>query len=175
MAQTFVDGQALGRARSWTVTPALLDTRVSGQLKACTEKVPLTLIDDAPAAFDKRPMMYVDIFKPCWIWEGARLDKGAVLTARITQIPFNFQVGKDRDNIPLHPPATPGGELEVRLGCTGERIAAIPLGDAARNPGLSTVTARLPARAGQADLCLTFTSKTLDPFWVIERVTLKSQ
>jgi len=174
-AQTFVDGQALGRARSWTITPALLDTRVSGQLKACTEKVALTMIDDAPAAFDKRPMMYVDIFNPCWIWEGARLDKGAVLTARITQIPFNFQVGKDRDNIPLHPPATPGGELEVRLGCTGERIAAIPLGDAARNPGLSTVTARLPARAGQADLCLTFTSKTLDPFWVIERVTLKSQ
>ncbi|RRN66023.1 beta-N-acetylhexosaminidase [Caulobacter sp. 602-1] len=174
-AQTFVEGQALGRARSWTITPALLDTRVSGQLKACTEKVPLTLIDDAPAAFDKRPMMYVDIFNPCWIWEDAKLDKGAVLTARITQIPFNFQVGKDRDNIPLHPPATPGGELEVRLGCAGERIAAIPLGDAARNPGLSTVTARLPARAGRADLCLTFTSKTLDPFWVIERVTLKSQ
>jgi hexosaminidase len=174
-AQTFVGGQALGRSRSWTITPALLDTRVSGQLKACTEKVPITMIDDAPAALDKRPMMYVDIFNPCWIWQGAKLDKGAVLTARITQIPFNFQVGKDRDGIKLHPPATPGGELEVRMGCDGERIAAIPLGDSAKNPGLSTITTRLPARAGQADLCLTFTSKTLDPFWVIERVTLKSQ
>ena len=172
-AQTFVDGQALGRERSWTNTPALLDTRTAGQLKMCTDKVGITMIDDAPAALNKRPMMMVDIFNPCWIWEGAKLDKGALLTARITQIPFNFQVGKDRDGIKLRPPATPGGELEVRLGCTGERIAAIPLGDSARNPGLSTVTARLPARAATADLCLTFTSKTLDPFWVIERVTLK--
>jgi len=172
-AQTFVDGQPLGRERSWTNTPALLDTRTAGQLKMCTDKVGITMIDDAPAALDKRPMMMVDIFNPCWIWEGAKLDKGALLTARITQIPFNFQVGKDRDGIKLRPPATPGGELEVRLGCTGERIAAIPLGDSARNPGLSTVTARLPARAVSADLCLTFTSKTLDPFWVIERVTLK--
>lgn len=171
-ARAFVDGQALGRERGWTISPALLQTRLSAQLKLCTEKVPLTMIDDAPAAFDKRAMMYVDIFNPCWIWEGASLDKGALLSARITQIPFNFQVGADRDHIPVHPPATPGGELEVRLGCAGERIAAIPLGDAARNPALSTVTGRLPARPGKADLCLTFTSKTLDPFWVVERVTL---
>jgi hexosaminidase len=172
-ARTFVGGQALGRERSWTNTPALLDTRTAGQLKMCTDKVAITMIDDAPAALDKRPMMMVDIFNPCWIWEGAKLDKGALLTARITQIPFNFQVGKDRDNIPLRAPATPGGELEVRLGCDGERVAAIPLGDSSKNPGLSTVSARLPARAGRSDLCLTFTSRTLDPFWVIERVTLK--
>ncbi|MFY8210923.1 MAG: family 20 glycosylhydrolase, partial [Caulobacter sp.] len=172
-AQTFVEGQPLGRERSWTMSADLLQTRTSGQLKLCTQQVPLTMIDDAPAALDQRPMMMVDIFNPCWIWEGARLDKGAMLSARVTQIPFNFQVGKDRDKIPLHPPATPGGELEVRLGCSGERIAAIPLGDAARNPGLSTITGRLPARAEKADLCLTFTSRSLDPFWVVERVTLK--
>ena len=172
-ARTFVEGQPLGRERSWTISADLLQTRTSGQLKLCTQQVPLTMIDDAPAALDQRPMMMVDIFNPCWIWEGARLDKGALLSARVTQIPFNFQVGKDRDKIPLHPPATPGGELEVRLGCSGEKIAAIPLGDAARNPGLSTIAGRLPARAQKADLCLTFTSKSLDPFWVIERVTLK--
>ncbi|ATC23446.1 beta-hexosaminidase [Caulobacter vibrioides] len=172
-AQTFVEGQPLGRERSWTMSADLLQTRTSGQLKLCTQQVPLTMIDDAPAALDQRPMMMVDIFNPCWIWEGARLDKGAMLSARVTQIPFNFQVGKDRDKIPLHPPATPGGELEVRLGCSGERIAAIPLGDAARNPGLSTIEGRLPARAEKADLCLTFTSRSLDPFWVVERMTLK--
>ncbi|MCA0357760.1 MAG: family 20 glycosylhydrolase [Proteobacteria bacterium] len=172
-ARTFVDGQPLGRERSWTLSADLLQTRTSGQLKLCTQQVPLTMIDDAPAALDQRPMMMVDIFNPCWIWEGARLDKGALLSARVTQIPFNFQVGKDRDRIPLRPPATPGGELEVRVGCTGERIAAIPLGDAARNPGVSTIAGRLPARAEKLDLCLTFTSKTLDPFWVIERVALK--
>jgi len=172
-ARTFVGDQALGRERVLTIDPKALLTRTSGQLKRCTSHVPILMIDDAPAAFDKRAMFDVDIFNPCWIWEGADLSKGALITARVGQIPFNFQVGKDRDNIPLRAPATPGGELEVRLGCTGERIAAIPLGDAAKNPALSTVSGRLPATAGKADLCLSFTNKTLDPFWVLDRVTLK--
>lgn len=171
-AQTFLDGQALGRQRAWTIAPALLNTRLSAQLKLCTEKVPLTMIDDAPRAFDKRAMMFVDILNPCWIWEGADLTKGAILSVRASQIPFNFQVGAERDRIPLRPPAMRGGELEVRAGCAGERLAALPLGDAAKNPGLSTITGRLPARAGKVDLCLSFTAKSVDPFWAIERVTL---
>lgn len=171
-ARAFLDGQALGRERSWTIEPALLRTRVSGQLKLCTDKVPLTMIDDAPRELAKRAMMFVDILNPCWIWEGADLSKGAVISVRASQIPFNFQVGKDRDQIPLRPPATPGGELEVRAGCAGERLAAIPLGDAAKNPGLSTITGHLPARSGKVDLCLSFTAKSVDPFWAIERVTL---
>lgn len=171
-ARAFLDGQALGRERSWTIEPALLRTRVSGQLKLCTDKVPLTMIDDAPRDLAKRAMMFVDILNPCWIWEGADLSKGAVISVRASQIPFNFQVGKDRDQIPLRPPATPGGELEVRAGCAGERLAAIPLGDAAKNPGLSTIAGHLPARSGKVDLCLSFTAKSVDPFWAIERVTL---
>lgn len=171
-ARSFLDGQALGRERSWTLTPSLLRTRLSAQLKLCTEKVPLTMIDDAPRAFEQRAMMFVDILNPCWIWEGADLTKGAILSVRASQIPFNFQVGAERDQIPLRAPATPGGELEVRLGCAGERIAAIPLGDAAKNPGLSTITGRLPARPAKVDLCLSFTAKSVDPFWAIERVTL---
>ena len=165
--------QALGRERAITVDPAALWTRSSGQLKRCTDKVTIKMIDDAPRDFDKRAMFDVDIFNPCWIWDGADLAKGALLTARIGQIPFNFQVGKDRDGIPLHPPTTPEGELEVRMGCTGERIAALPLGKASRNPGVSTISGRLPAKTGKVDLCLTFTSKALDPFWVIDQVTVK--
>ncbi len=172
-ARAFVGDQALGREKTVTIDPVALRTRSSGQLKRCTSHVPLLMIDDAPAEVDKRAMFDVDIFNPCWIWEGADLSTGATLTARIGQIPFNFQVGADRDKIPLRPPSTPGGELEVRLGCAGERIAAIPLGDSARNPALSTVTGRLPVRAGRVDLCLSFTNKSLDPFWVLDRVTLK--
>jgi hexosaminidase len=176
-ARAFVGGRPLGRERAVTIDPAALWTRASGQLKRCTDKVTIKMIDDAPRDFDKRAMFDVDIFNPCWIWEGADLSKGATLTARIGQIPFNFQVGKDRDAIPLHPPATPEGELEVRLGqgarCEGERIAALPLGKARHNPGVSTISGRLPARAGKVDLCLTFTSRALDPFWVIDQVTVK--
>jgi hexosaminidase len=76
--------------------------------------------------------------------------QGRELTARIGQIPFNFQVGKDRDKIALHPPATPDGELEVRLdGCTGERIAALAAGRSPRAiRAWATITGRLPAREG---------------------------
>ncbi len=172
-ARTFVVGKPLGRERTVTVDPIALQTRVSGQLKSCTDKVPIKMIDDAPRAFDKRARFQVDILNPCWIWEGASLDKGALITARVGQIPFNFQVGQDRDRIPLRAPATPEGELEIRAGCAGERLAAIPLGKAARDPGLSTITGRLPARPGKTDLCLTFTAKSVDPFWVIDRVTVK--
>lgn len=171
-ARTFVDGQALGRERGWTIDPAMLRTRLSSQLKLCTDKVPLTMIDDAPVDLAKRPMMFVDVLNPCWIWEGADLAKGAAFSARISQIPFNFQVGADRDKILLRTPATPSGELEVRAGCEGEKLAVLPLGKASANPGLSTIAGRLPARPGKVDLCLTFTAKSVDPFWVIERVTL---
>ena len=176
-ARTFIDGKALGRERVVTLDPAALRTRVSGQLKRCTSSVPLLMIDDAPAAFDKRAMFDVDIFNPCWIWEGADLSKGATLVARVGQLPFNFQVGKDRDKIPLRAPATPEGELEVRLaqtdGCTGERIAVLPLGKAVQNPEVSTLTGRLPAQSGKVNLCFSFTAKSIEPFWVIERLTLK--
>jgi hexosaminidase len=172
-ARTFIGGQGLGRERAITVDPAALLTRTAYQLKSCTDKVGLLMIDDAPRAFDKRAVFPVDILNPCWIWEGASLDKGALITARVGQIPFNFQVGKDRDRIPLRAPATPEGELEVRAGCDGERLAAIPLGKAARNPGVSTIAGRLPARPGKTDLCLTFTAKSVDPFWVIDSVTVK--
>jgi len=172
-ARTFVGDQPLGHEKTVTIDPLALRTRVSGQLKRCTSHVPLLMIDDAPADVERRTMFDVDIFNPCWIWEGADLSKGAILTARVGQIPFNFQVGADRDKIPLRVPATPGGELEVRLGCAGQRIAAIPLGDSARNPALSTVSSRLPAQAGKVDLRFSFTNKSLDPFWVLDRVTLK--
>jgi len=171
-ARTFVDGRPLGRIRDLSVHPDSLLTRTGHQLKACSDKLTLLLEDDAPTTGD-RADFHIDIMNPCWIWEGADLSKGAVLTARIGQVPFNFQIGAERDRIPQRAPATPEGELEVRLGCEGERIAALPLGKAAREPALSTIAGKIPARDGRHDLCLMFTSKSVDPTFAIDRVTLK--
>jgi len=171
-ARTFVDGRALGRIRDLSVNPDSLLTRTGHQLKACSDKLTLLLEDDAPATGD-RAVFHVDIMNPCWIWEGADLTKGAILTARIGQVPFNFQIGAEKAKIPLRAPATPEGELEVRLGCEGERIAAIPLGKAVREPALSTIGGKIPARPGKHDLCLMFTAKSVDPTFAIDRVTLK--
>jgi hexosaminidase len=171
-ARTFVDGRPLGRVRELSANPDSLLTRTGHQLKACSDKLTLLLEDDAPAE-GSRAVFHVDIMNPCWIWEGADLTKGAVLSARIGQVPFNFQIGAEKAKIPLRAPATPEGELEVRLGCDGERIAAIPLGKAAREPALSTIGGKIPARPGKHDLCLMFTAKSVDPTFAIDRVTLK--
>ena len=58
-------------------------------------------------------------------------------------MPFNFQVGEDVKKVPLYPPTTAEGELEVRVdSCDGERIAVLPLAPAARAIGV-TLAARV--------------------------------
>jgi hexosaminidase len=170
-ATTFLDGQPLGRARSFSPS-ALATTRVSEQLELCGNGINLSLEDDYPLD-GKRAVFAVDLMNPCWIWKDADLSTGLELTARIGQVPFNFQIGADRTKIPLRSPATPGGELEVRLDtCEGEKIAVLPLDEAGRRPGLSTLTAPIQRRGGRHDLCFGFTAASVDPTWVIDRVTL---
>jgi hexosaminidase len=170
-AATFLDGKPLGRARSYSPS-ALATTRVSQQLELCSNGINLSLEDDAPRD-GQRAVFAVDLMNPCWIWRGADLSSGLALTARVGQVPFNFQIGADRAKIRLRPPATPQGELEVRVdSCAGEKIAVLPLGDAGRRPGLSTLTATIQRRGGRHDLCFGFTATSVDPTWVIDQVTL---
>lgn len=175
-ARTFLGDDALGRVRDYPISLLAARTRDSHQLELCGSGINLSLEDDAPKAGSgtgPRAVFAVDLMNPCWVWKGADLSAGLALTARIGQVPFNFQIGADRQKIPLRPPATPAGELEVRIdGCAGERIAAIPLGAAARGPGLGTVSGVLPRRAGVHDLCLTFTARTVEPTLVLDQVTL---
>ncbi|WP_243410585.1 family 20 glycosylhydrolase [Caulobacter radicis] len=174
-ARSFLDGQPLGRTRAWTATQWSAETRVSRQLELCGNAIPLLFEDDAPESGrdGERAIFATDVMQPCWVWKGADLSKGLKLTARVGQTPWNFQIGKAKDQIVVRKPATPDGELEVRVGgCEGERIAAIPLGKAGRGPGLGTVSGALPARAGVHDLCFSFTAKGLDPMPALDRVTL---
>lgn len=175
-ARTFLSDDALGRVRDYPISLLAARTRDSHQLELCGSGINLSLEDDAPkvgSGNGPRAVFAVDLMNPCWVWKGADLSAGLVLTARIGQVPFNFQIGADREKIPLRPPATPAGELEVRIdGCAGERIAAIPLGAAARGPGLGTVSGVLPRRAGVHDLCLTFTARTVEPTLVLDQVML---
>jgi hexosaminidase len=148
-------------------------TRDSHELDLCTNKVPLSLEDDAPVN-GPRAVFLIDIENPCWIWKGADLSGIAAISARVGQVPFNFQIGKDVEAIKFRPPSTPDGELEVRVdGCDGERIAVLPLAPAASNDAVTALPeASVAARTGKHDLCFTFTQKSIDPEWAIETVTL---
>jgi hexosaminidase len=149
------------------------ERHMSQDLKTCTDKVVLNLEDDAPLQ-GERAVFLIDIENPCWLLPGADLSRATTLTAAVGQVPFNFQIGRDRDAIRLSPPRTPAGELEVRLdGCEGEPVAVLPLAPAAGDDAVTVLPGvRLPPRSGPHTLCFRFTQRTLDPMWAIDWVQL---
>ncbi|MET3666147.1 family 20 glycosylhydrolase [Caulobacter sp. 1776] len=181
-ARTFLNGQPLGAVRDFTVSTRALNTRVSAQLKFCGETVPLRLEADFPRE-GQRPVFMIGIYRPCWIWEGADLAKGATLTARIGQAPFNFQLAGGRRIVTFDTPKTsPYGELVVRKRetdgalCEGQTLAVIPIdAKAARKAGLSEVSAKIPATAGVKDVCLTFNRPRQEMLWALDAVTLEAR
>lgn len=147
--------------------------RNSHQLSMCSDKLVLSLEDDAPVRGD-RAVFLVDIMNPCWIFKGADLSQVTAIAAAVGQVPFNFQIGNDVKAIPLPKPQTPAGELEVRIdSCAGERLAAIPLAPAVSNLAVTQLPrAAIASRNGLHDLCFTFTRASVDPTWVIDSVEL---
>jgi hexosaminidase len=170
-ARTFLDQYPLGRVRTWAITPETALTRRSHQLSRCTEGLILNLEDDGANQKGERGTFMLDILNPCWIWKDADLTDGAKLTVTVGQLPFNFQLGNKLDPLPVRPPSRPEGELEVRFGCKGPRLATVPLTDAARNSGLTELQVDVPAR-GVGDLCFTFASRAIEPMWALYSVRI---
>ena len=148
--------------------------RESRELETCSHEVDLDLEDDAPL-HGPRAVFLVDILDPCWIFKGARLDGVKAIKARVGQVPFNFQVGDAASKIRFDAPRSDAGELVVhRDTCGGEVVARLPLAPAVAHDGVTALpTAAISNSAGTHDLCLRFAQRTLDPLWVIDRVTLQ--
>jgi hexosaminidase len=149
--------------------------RVSHELDLCGGGYVLSLEDDAPIEGPRRAY-YVNLSDPCWIFKGADLGTaGAKLRATVGQIPFNFQIGKDADGIPLRKPATRDGELVVYAGvkCEGTPVATLPLAPAAKEFATTVLPdAPLASLAGRQDLCVHFTRAKLDPMWVVDKLEI---
>ena len=154
--------------------PGPFERHASQDLQTCTDKLVLSLEDDAPIR-DKRAVFLIDIENPCWVLPAADLSGAPALRAAVGQVPFNFQIGKDRDAIQLAAPQTPAGELEVHLNtCAGERIAVLPLAPAVGNDAVTRLPAvRLPQTPGRHDLCFRFTQRSLDPLWALDWIQLQ--
>jgi hexosaminidase len=146
----------------------------SHDLRTCTDKLVLALEDDAPVR-GKRAIFLIDIMNPCWILPAADLSHAPALQAAVGQVPFNYQLGKDKDAIRLATPQSPAGELEVHVdSCAGERIAVLSLAPAVGADAVTKLPAvRLPRKAGHHDLCLRFTQRALDPLWALDWVQLQ--
>jgi hexosaminidase len=171
-AQSFLGQTPLGQPRHWIVTPELLHTRTASQMELCSNGIPLRLEADAPTA-GVRLVHWADIMHPCWIWRGASLDGVHQVVAEVGRHPFNF-AGVDVNGIKFDTPLTATGELEVhRDSCDGPLIARVPLASAAQRAGDTEVSGPIGSISGTHDLCMTFAQKGLDPFWVLDRLTLQ--
>lgn len=171
-AESVHEGRGVIGAIAQKVTQQSVRWRSDEALKTCTNRVVLALEDDYPAT-GKRAVFVSDIFNPCWLWDKAPVGDAKQIAITVGQIPFNFQVGKDRDGIKFQPPATPEGEFVVYADkCEGPRIAVLPLASATGNPGLTRLVAPLAPRAGTGTLCITYTAKGVDPLWAIDAVEL---
>ena len=152
--------------------PADGERRYDHQMKMCSEGLVLSLIDDAPIE-GERPAFMMDIMNPCWTYEGADLTGGKRIEVAVGQVPFNFQIGADRENIRLATPTTPEGELQVRIGgCESDRVLILPLAAASAEMGVTVLSDELSAMEGRHDLCLRFTQHELDPMWGVDWVRI---
>jgi hexosaminidase len=174
-AAAFHDGRPLPGALDQVVNARSVRRRSDEEVRTCTDKVKLALEDDFPA-HGPRAVFVTDIFDPCWIFADARVGGARRIAIDVGQVPFNFQVGKDIEQIHFRPPATPDGEFEVRAGgCEGERIAVLPLAPARGNPGVTRLVAPIAPRDGRQDLCITYTATGVNPMWAIDGVELLTQ
>ena len=171
-AAAFLDGRALPGAIDTVIDATSALIRDSRSLETCTKGAVLDLEDDWPAN-GPRAHFVMDILKPCWVWRDAPIGQGRAIALNVGQVPFNFEVGADRDRIAFAAPRSPAGEFEIRTGdCSGPLIATLPLAPAAANPGVTRLTALVASAPARADLCITYTAKGPDPLWGVESMAI---
>src|SRR5688572_13522451 len=168
------DKQGIRYAREVQINPAPR-RRLSHDLEPCGGGYLLSLEDDAPLE-GERAVFLVNITNPCWIWRGADLSEIGTLRATVGQIPFNFQIGADAQNIPLRKPRG-DGELEIHLdGCEGAPAAIASLSPAVLRHGLTVLPpVSMGAISGTHDLCFKFTRASIDPIWVVSSIELSGK
>jgi hexosaminidase len=164
-----------GRPVAWgeqRVDGVAVRRRTDEQLKTCSGKVVLALEDDYPSA-GRRASFVTDILDPCWRYENAPVGGATRIALEVGQLPFNFQIGKDIEQIRFPAPATPEGEFEVRAGtCQGPRVAVLPLAGAAGDPGVTRLVGALDRREGNETLCIRYTARGVEPMWALKSVEL---
>ncbi len=150
------------------------DRHMSQDLAPCTSSLLLNLEDDAPVQ-GPRAVFLLDIMNPCWLMNDVDLSGPMTLTAAVGQLPFNFQIGKDREAIHLDPARGAAGELEVRIDdCAGPVAATLDLAPAVDDDAVTVLAATpLPVVAGATHrLCFRFAQHGLDPLWALDWVEL---
>ena len=174
-AATFAsDGFELAAPRTQVVDAAALLTRNSDQLDACGKPLIVLRLEDDPPLDGPRPVYRLDIANMCWQWNDAPLDGVNRIALTVGNLPWNFALWKDDSSVVTRPTQTPAGELQVhRDSCDGPLLATLPLAKAARTKLRTTLTADIPAAAGNHTLCVFATGDPRDGMWAIGKIELQ--
>ena len=92
----------------------------------------------------------------------------------IARLPRNFGLANRKNQLKVHAPRTPFGELVVYQGrCeTGAEVARVALADPARSDNRQALNVPVVSQSGEHDLCFIFTGAANGPLYAIESVKL---
>jgi len=173
-AATFIGVERASRISSWDLDAHTGVRRTSHQLDLCSNGIGLLLEPRGARNAGDAPLA-VDIMNPCWIYRGVDLSAGPRISAAVSALPFNYEVGGDVAKIRVGDNRTPSGELEVRVdGCDGAVLESLPLPTAASAEVTVELAAKkLPSLAGRHDVCLRFARPGVDPLWALDWVEIQ--
>ncbi|MGN6788324.1 MAG: family 20 glycosylhydrolase [Rhodanobacteraceae bacterium] len=174
-AATFApNGFELAAPRTQVVDAAALLTRNSDQLDTCGKSLIVLRLEDDRPLDGPRPVYRLDIANMCWQWKDAPLDGVKRIALAVGNLPWNFALWKDDSSVVTRPKRTSAGELQVhRDSCDGPLLATLPLAKAAQTKLQTTLTADIPATAGNHTLCVFATGDPRDGMWAIDKIELK--
>ena len=168
------DGFELAASRTQLIDAAALLTRNSDQLGTCGKPLIVLRLEDDRPLDGPRPVYRLDIANMCWQWKDAPLDGVRHVAVIVGNLPWNFALWKDDSAVVTRPKQTPAGELQVhRDSCDGPLLATLPLAKAARTKLQTTLTADIPAPAGNHMLCVFATGDPRDGMWAVDKIELQ--
>ncbi|OLF73891.1 hypothetical protein AWH62_06965 [Maricaulis sp. W15] len=171
-AATFDGARVLSGIAHGVVGPEALRYRNDNQLRTCGDALVLYLEDDAPLG-GPRDYFQVDIMDPCWIWPDAPLAGMSAIRVGVGQVPYNFQLMADIDNVVVRPRLAGHDELLIHTqDCDGPVAVRLDLGPASEDHGVTRLTADLDTDEAVSDLCFVFHTGEMDPMWTLADVQL---
>ncbi|PWK81836.1 family 20 glycosylhydrolase [Fulvimonas soli] len=169
------DGRPLAEPRARAIDRAALLARDGTALVNCPGSPFRLRVQPMPDATTLAPVYVVNLFNACQQWPEAPLDGVTAVRFDLARLPDNYQLAHEAKLVVRRPPATPHGELEIRLDrCDGPPLATLPLPDPAATPRRFSLAAPLPAQRGAHTLCLAFATPAGSPLYAFARVTLQA-
>jgi len=175
-------GNATAAPRAYDSSRAALLTRTASDLTGCAGRKPWLRVPLTAEATANAPAFNVNPFDTCYSYPAAPLDVAKGFTVEVARLPRLWALAHEYSSQIGQFAVSRYGELVISARCNAADktvkpvvVATFPLPDPAAAPTRFSFSGALPAMQGDEDLCFQFTSPLSDPFYAVERVTLREE